>query len=134
VESSSGDLMRRVIKVYTRSKSGSEILLWQADLLNCPVQIFVSPGGKVVATMDQWGRIGSDALVFYAAGGAVLKRYERAEGELITDSEAARATEVRKLVPLGPRSARWIHGEWGLLGVVGVGASDDIRRQERQPS
>jgi hypothetical protein len=39
--------------------------------------------------MDQWGSIGSDALVFYTAGGGVPKRYVKAQGYLITDTESA---------------------------------------------
>jgi hypothetical protein len=82
-------VMRRAIKVYTRSKFGPEIPSWQTDLLNCRVQVFVSPGGGTVATMDQWGSIESDALVIYTAGGGPPKRYVKATGDLITDTESA---------------------------------------------
>jgi hypothetical protein len=102
VEFSSGEHMQRVIKVYTRSETGSEALSWQAELVNCPVQVFVSPGGDAVVTMDSWGSVGSQALVFYGSRG-VLKRYETAQGDLITEREALK-------VPRSVSSFLWSQG------------------------
>ena len=69
------------------------MLTWQADLVNCPVHIFVAPGGGSVVTMDRWGSVGSDALVFYGSGGTVLKRYEDAERDLITERESLKVAK-----------------------------------------
>ena len=71
-----------------RHEFGSVVLA--ADLVNCPVAIFVAPGGNSVVTMDLWRNVGSDALVFYGSHGAVLKRYENAERELVTAVESSK--------------------------------------------
>jgi len=131
VESAAGD--RRVIKAYIGSEPGSEILSWQADLLNCPAQLFVSPRGKTVVTMDRWHSIGADALVFYTAGGAVVKRYEKAQGALIDNAESAKGDEIRKLVPLERRSAGRLYDGRGIfLDLAGLGASANFRCHDGQ--
>jgi hypothetical protein len=86
--SSSDNPAQRSIKVYTRSQTGDEALYWQAALINCPVQLFVAPGGDSVVTMNVWGHIGSDALVFYNEPGTVSKRYKSAQADLVTPAES----------------------------------------------
>ncbi len=88
--SSADSRLQRSIKVYTRSRTEAETLSWQADLVNCPVKVFVAPGGKSVVTMDSWGRVGSDPLVFYGDGGTILKHYGYAQRDLVTPAEAAK--------------------------------------------
>ena len=78
---------KRDINVYIRSGAGREVLAWKLDLVNYPLQLFVAPGGGTVVTMDAWGSVGSDALIFYGNHGKVIKRYEKAEGVLITPDE-----------------------------------------------
>jgi hypothetical protein len=88
VEYSSGEYPRRAIRVYSVSRDGTEKLLWQADLVNCPVQILVAADGASVVTLDRWGSIGSDAIVFYR-NGRVLRRYPDARRDLIAREEAS---------------------------------------------
>lgn len=88
VEYSPGRNFQRSITVYATSELNKR--LWEADLLNCPVQIFVSPGGATVVTMDRWGSLGSDAIVFYGPRGTVLARYENAEESLLTKRESSK--------------------------------------------
>jgi hypothetical protein len=82
----------RVFRVYTGPDSGSERLLWQANLVNSPAQIFVAPGGETVVTIDRSCSSGWDPLVFYGDHGRFLKRYDKAEGILITAAESPKVT------------------------------------------
>jgi len=89
VEASSGNDGQRSIKVYRSPAPEQENLYWTANLMNCPVKIFVAPAGERIVTMDKWGTTGSDALIFYRREGTVLKRYPIAQ-ELLTEGEISR--------------------------------------------
>ena len=91
-EFSSGNGMKRSVKVYARSAGGADVLSWEADLVNCPVGVLVAPRGETVVTMDSWGKVGIDAVVFYRPGGTIVKRYNNAQPDLITDTESAKVT------------------------------------------
>jgi hypothetical protein len=73
--------------VYRTTDDGSQILIWEGDLVNVPYQIFVSSCGKNLVTLDRWGRIGTDPVVIYNSLGQLVKRYLDPREEILTDEE-----------------------------------------------
>lgn len=78
------------VSVWLTSRESGEKLLWKGNLLNIPHRIFVSPYGKWVVTMDKWGGVGQDPVVFYDSAGHLVKRYPDPKEELLTEQEIPR--------------------------------------------
>jgi hypothetical protein len=76
--------------VWLTLPGSPEQLLWEGDLVNIPDRIFVGSPGKALATMDRWGRIGQDPIVFYDSQGHLVKRYLDPKAELLTEEEIPR--------------------------------------------
>lgn len=78
------------VSVWVASDDGPEKLLWQGKLANIPHTVFVSSQGRYLVTMDRWGGIGADPLVFYDFEGNILKRYHDPKKELLIEEEVQR--------------------------------------------
>ena len=55
---------------------GSETVIWSRELVNIPVQAFITGNGKHVVTCDTWAKLGYEhALVIYGEQGLVVGDY-----------------------------------------------------------
>ena len=61
--------------VLWEQTDGKKKKLWSRYLANNrrPVDVVVSPNGKYVVTLDEWGRMGCLPVVFYGPGGELLQ-------------------------------------------------------------
>lgn len=78
------------ISVWLIPQDRPEKLLWKGNLVNIPHKIFVSSHGKSLITMDKWGGVGEDPIVFYDSAGHLVKRYLDPKKELLTKEEISR--------------------------------------------
>lgn len=81
------------IAVWRTEPNKPDELAWESDLVNIPHEIFVASEAKSVVTMDRWGRIGQDAIVFYGPEGKVKRHYRNAK-ELLTTKEISRIKQT----------------------------------------
>ncbi len=59
--------------VVTMGAGGSETVVWSRELVNIPVQGFITDDGKHVVTCDTWAKLGYEhALVIYGDQGVVV--------------------------------------------------------------
>ena len=82
---------------------GSEAVIWSRELLNIPVQAFITDDGKHVVTCDTWAKLGYDhALVIYGDQGVVIADYNLER--LLSADEIA--TSVSRTATTRP----WLNG------------------------
>lgn len=81
------------ITVWQTEPNKPDNLVWEGKLINIPHEIYVSSQAKSVVTMDKWGRIGQDALVFYGPKGQVIRHYTDAK-ELLNKKEIPRIKQT----------------------------------------
>src|SRR6185503_20085227 len=62
--------------VVTMSTGGSETVIWRRELVNIPVQAFITDDGTHVVTCDTWAKLGYEhALVIYGEQGVLVSDY-----------------------------------------------------------
>ena len=75
--------------LFVREADGKEKVIWSAKLANVPHQVYVTPDGNRVVTIDTYGRLGFDhSLVVYDEKGDALADYNLED--LLTDLEILR--------------------------------------------
>ena len=81
---------KRRIRVSLLRADGAAQLPWEAELKNTPVSIIMAPGDSTLVTMDRWGEVGTDPLIFYREGGTVLVHYHDAVKDILLTNEVVR--------------------------------------------
>ena len=87
VDYAKSDMDGRGIKVSRLEADGTTNVVWSAELRNTPMKVIVASGGSTVVTMDRWGAVGTDPLIFYRDGGAVLAHYRDAMKDILLTNE-----------------------------------------------
>ena len=89
--------------VVTMSTGGSETVIWSRELVNIPVQAFISDDGTHVVTCDTWAKLGYEhALVIYGEQGIVVADYNL---EMLLSADDI-ATSVSRTAT----TRRWLQG------------------------
>ena len=75
--------------LFARQADGKDKVIWSAKLANVPHQVYVTPDGNRVVTIDTYGSLGFDhSLVVYDEKGEALADYNLED--LLTDLEILR--------------------------------------------
>lgn len=126
---------RSQASVWLTLQDSPEKLLWKGNLANIPHKVFISSHGKSLVTMDRWGAIGQDPIVFYDAQGRIVKRYRDPKKELLTKEEIPRIEQSVSSYRWsgGARAQFTVDGEhfllwlaWGRVLVLKSDSGDQI--------
>jgi len=89
--------------VVTMSIGGTETVIWSRELVNIPVQAFITDDGMHVVTCDTWAKLGYEhALVIYGEQGIIVTDYNL-EALLSADEIATKVTHTAT-------TRRWLQG------------------------
>lgn len=87
-------LKERTAELFHIGEDGQEDLLWSGKLPNIPGKLFVASEGKFFVTVNTWGGVSDDPLIFYDSKGQVTKQYRKAETELLRLEELSKVPRV----------------------------------------
>jgi hypothetical protein len=84
--------------VVTMDDDGRETVIWSRELVNIPVQAFITDDGKHVVTCDTWAKLGYEhALVIYGEQGVLVTDYNLEA--LLSANEIARVSRTATTRP-----------------------------------
>src|SRR5262245_23412276 len=79
--------------LFTRTPGGSESVVWSRELVNIPVQAFVTDDGKYVVTLDTWAKLGREhSVVVYGDEGRIVA--DRGLEDLLSAEEIANVRQA----------------------------------------